>query len=154
MKKVFWFVLLVSLPNFCYSSAPHDELKKPEEFALQKNREILGACILYLRTRNTVESTGRKWSQGKIKIISEIDFTTRTLVMSAPGWTFSNSAYTFKYLDDSQLNGLEDTLLSLGKSFNDKSRPALWYDLCKNAGVPEEKWSIPGAMAFLESSKE
>ena len=148
-------MLLGSLPNPCYSSAPYDELKKSEEVALQQNREILGACILYIRARNTVEPKGRKWSQGEIKMISEIDLTTRTLAIRVPGYTPGpHSTYTFKYLDDSQLNELERTLISLGKSFYDASRPAFWYDLCRNAGVPEGKWSIPGAMAFLESGKE
>lgn len=155
MKKVFLFVLLGSLPSVCCLAASHDELKKSEGVALQQQREILGACILYLRARNTVESTGSKWSQGEIKMISEIDFTTKTFAMRVPGHTPGlNSTYTFKYLDDSQLKGLEDTLRSLGKSFYDKSRPALWCNLCKNAGVPEEQWTIPGAMAFLESGKE
>ena len=155
MKKVFLFVLLGSLPSVCCPAASREGLKEFEGVVLQKQREILGACIFYIRGRNTVESTGSKWSPGEIKMISEIDLTTRTLAMRKPGYTPGpNSTYTFKYLDDSQLKGLEDTLRSLGRSFYDKSRPAFWYDLCKNAGVPEEQRTIPGAMAFLESCEK
>lgn len=151
MKKRFWLVVLVgTVPYFCSSAASPDVLKKSEDVTLQQHREILGASILYIRVRNTVESSGKKWEKGEVKMISEIDFESRQLIITLPGgYPASNFRYTFKHLDNSQLNDLGGIIKSLAASFNDQERPTVWCELCKNAGVPGETPSIPQAIAFL-----
>ncbi len=154
MKKVMFFVVLGSVFNPCYSAAPHDELKQSGEVAIQQHREILGACILYLRALTKADSL-KVWAEGEIKMITQIDPTKRTLVMRPQGSLSDDSfTYTFKYLTDSQLRGMEEVIKSLRKTLDDREIPLYWYKLCENAGVPKEQQTPQGTMAFLESCKE